>query len=478
MGTPFDAVETRRPTNGDEPAWRDDPLVRHLLDAGRAVSGDGTVVLVDGVPTEVALTRWEAIDAGYAVLDTDADAVRSGAEVPLAVPAPRERELVGVGVGVGAPPIGPARIPAAPASRSRNDVNDWLRAISRNAWIPRPAVDVPVTPIAPVMPVVAAAPTPVMSFPAADDDHVDDGFMADVDARVGDPIEGPAEDRIEGPAEEIIETPIEDPAADVVEDPAEEVVEEVVEDRVEASEPEAEPTVPTGLPAAALIATRGLSKRYERPGGGRVNALESVDVEIRQGEFVTISGASGSGKTTLLYCLSGLEDIDAGEVVVAGEAMHLLNDAEKTALRARTMGFVFQTYHLVEHLTALENVELPLLLNGWSTREARVEGAAMLTVLGLAERIDHLPSELSGGEQQRVAIARALVGDPQVVWADEPTGNLDEETAADVIALLRSRNEAGLTVVLVTHDPGLCARADRRISLTSGRVVGDAASGG
>ena len=158
--------------------------------------------------------------------------------------------------------------------------------------------------------------------------------------------------------------------------------------------------------------------------------------------------------------------------------MHLLNDAEKTALRARTMGFVFQTYHLVEHLTALENVELPLLLNGWSTREARVEGAAMLTTLGLADRIDHLPTELSGGEQQRVAIARALVGDPQVVWADEPTGNLDEETAADVIAVLRSRNEAGLTVVLVTHDRALCARADRRISLTSGRVVGDAASSG
>ena len=445
MGNPFDAVETRRPTNDDEPAWRDDPLVRHLLDTGRKVSGDGTVVLVDGVPTEVALTRWEAIDAGYAVLDTDLDAVRSGAGASLAVSVLRERELVGAGVGVGAAPMRPGRIPAAPASRSRNDVNDWLRAISRNAWPPRPAVDLSVAPAAPVMPVIAA-PATVMLFPAQDDAPIDVGFRVDVDVGADAAIDAPTK--------------------------------AVVEDRFEGAEPEAEPTAPPGLPAAVLIAARGLSKRYERPGGGRVSALESVDVEIHQGEFVTISGASGSGKTTLLYCLSGLEDIDAGEVVVAGEAMHLLNDAEKTALRARTMGFVFQTYHLVEHLTALENVELPLLLNGWSTREARVEGAAMLTLLGLAERIDHLPTELSGGEQQRVAIARALVGDPQVVWADEPTGNLDEETAADVIALLRSRNKSGLTVVLVTHDRALCARADRRVSLALGRVVGDAASAG
>ena len=225
-------------------------------------------------------------------------------------------------------------------------------------------------------------------------------------------------------------------------------------------------------PRPAIIAARDVSKTFAGP-RGPVDVLRSVDLSIETGEFLVIMGPSGSGKTTLLHCLSGLDSIDEGEVVVAGESIHLLSDAERTTQRGEVMGFIFQAYHLVPGMTAVENVELPLLLNGWTTEEAREEATAALQLVGLTDRADHLPVALSGGEQQRVTIARALVGEPKIVWADEPTGNLDEETAATILDLLTELHEEGLTVVMVTHDETIAMAADRRVVLRDGRIVAD-----
>src|SRR5262244_2609948 len=172
-------------------------------------------------------------------------------------------------------------------------------------------------------------------------------------------------------------------------------------------------------------------------------------------------GPSGSGKTTLLNCLSGLDDIDAGRVVVQGRDLFGMSDGDRTEHRAHAMGFVFQAFNLIPVFTAAENVELPLLLVGTPPREARRRAAAMLDRVGLAHRLAHRPNEMSGGEQQRVTIARALVARPAIVWADEPTGNLDTQTAAAVLDLLFEVHAAGWTVVLVTHDQTIGARGER-----------------
>jgi putative ABC transport system ATP-binding protein len=185
-------------------------------------------------------------------------------------------------------------------------------------------------------------------------------------------------------------------------------------------------------------------------------------------------GASGSGKTTLLNCLSGLDDIDAGHVRVAGRDLFAMSDAERTEHRARSMGFVFQSFNLIPVFTAVENVELPLLLVGTPARRARVQAVEMLGQVGLAHRADHLPNQMSGGEQQRVTIARALVAHPAVVWADEPTGNLDTAMAEQVMALLRQLNsDHGQTIVLVTHDPQIGAAAGRLVMMRDGRLHSD-----
>ena len=184
-------------------------------------------------------------------------------------------------------------------------------------------------------------------------------------------------------------------------------------------------------------------------------------------------GPSGSGKTTLLNCLSGLDEIDGGRVIVDGHSIHELSDAKRTRHRAETMGFIFQAFNLIPVFTATENVELPLLLARVPEREARERARATLARVGLGHRLDRRPPELSGGEQQRVAIARALAGRPRLVWADEPTGNLDSERAADVMDLLCELHREGLTLVLVTHDPTVAARADRLITVRDGELVGD-----
>jgi putative ABC transport system ATP-binding protein len=233
--------------------------------------------------------------------------------------------------------------------------------------------------------------------------------------------------------------------------------------------------VPVGAGAAPhtpLLAAAGVRKIY-RTGAESVDALRSVDLVVGAGEFVAVMGASGSGKTTLLNCLSGLDDIDEGSVLIGGEDIHRMSDARRTKHRASTMGFIFQAFNLIPVFTATENVELPLLLAGVGAKEARRAAIETLERVELGHRLDHRPTELSGGEQQRVTIARALAGRPSIVWADEPTGNLDSETAAHVMALLDELHRDGLTLILVTHDEGIGASAERRIAMRDGSIVID-----
>ncbi len=222
-----------------------------------------------------------------------------------------------------------------------------------------------------------------------------------------------------------------------------------------------------------IVEARGLAKTY-RLGRVVVEALRGVDVAIRAGEMVAIMGPSGCGKTTLLHCLSGLDDFDAGEVYLDGLPMRALSDARKTALRAKRTGFVFQSYNLLPVLSAVENVELPLLLAHEGAQTARGRALAMLEAVGLGDRASHRPSELSGGQQQRVAVARALVNEPAVVWADEPTGNLDSVAANDMLDLLVELNaRLGQTLVLVTHARHVAERAHRVLHMEDGRIVRD-----
>ncbi|MGQ0824572.1 MAG: ABC transporter ATP-binding protein [Actinomycetota bacterium] len=219
-----------------------------------------------------------------------------------------------------------------------------------------------------------------------------------------------------------------------------------------------------------LLVAAGVAKSY-RAGSVEVAALRGVDLTLRAGEFVAVTGPSGSGKTTLLNCLSGLDSVDAGEVVVDGESIHRLSDDERTQRRARTMGFVFQTFDLIPVMTAVENVELPLLLSGMRAGAARRRAADTLDRVGLGARARHRPGQLSGGEQQRVSVARAVAGEPRIVWADEPTGSLDSESAESVMQLLLGLHERGLTLVVVTHDRGIAAAAPREIAMRDGAIV-------
>jgi len=221
-----------------------------------------------------------------------------------------------------------------------------------------------------------------------------------------------------------------------------------------------------------LLVARGVRKTY-RTGAESVDALRGVDLSVAPGEFVTVMGQSGSGKTTLLNCLSGLDDIDEGTVVIGGDDLHAMSDAKRTRHRASTMGFIFQAFNLIPVFTTVENVELPLLLAGTSPKDARRAAIETLERVGLGHRLRHHPTELSGGEQQRVTVARALAGRPKIVWADEPTGNLDSETAAQVMELLHELHREGLTLILVTHDQGIGASGQRRIVMRDGRIVLD-----
>lgn len=223
--------------------------------------------------------------------------------------------------------------------------------------------------------------------------------------------------------------------------------------------------------AAHLVEAVGLVRTY-RIGRVEVHALNGVDLVVDAGEMVSIMGPSGCGKTTLLNCLSGLDDIDGGDVMVEGVSLASMSDRERTDYRARHMGFVFQFYNLMPVLNAVENVELPLLVARRPAREARKRALEALELVGLAARADHVPDELSGGERQRVTIARSLVNDPTIVWADEPTGDLDSESADEITALMRQLNvDHGLTFLIVTHDIGVGRKTDRIVRMLDGRVV-------
>jgi ABC-type lipoprotein export system ATPase subunit len=219
----------------------------------------------------------------------------------------------------------------------------------------------------------------------------------------------------------------------------------------------------------AMIEARGLRKTY-RGHGTDVRALDGVDIVVADGEFVAIMGPSGSGKSTLLHVLGALDVPDEGDVVLGGCSLTGLSLAELAAIRRQRVGFVFQLFNLVPVLTVAENIELPAALDGAreDARRARVD--ALLERLDLADRRDLLPSQISGGEQQRAAIARALVNEPAAVLADEPTGNLDRRNGIEVMALLRTLNDAGQTIVLVTHDPGVAAHARRVVFMRDGRL--------
>jgi putative ABC transport system ATP-binding protein len=223
---------------------------------------------------------------------------------------------------------------------------------------------------------------------------------------------------------------------------------------------------------APILSARGVGKTY-RTGAEAVTALDDIDLDVTSGEFLAVMGPSGSGKTTLLNCLSGLDDIDTGSVHIDGESIHELSDARRTRHRAKTMGFIFQSFNLIPVFSAVENVELPLLLAGIAPKQARRRAEDTLERLGLGQRLRHRPPELSGGEQQRVTVARAIAGEPTIVWADEPTGNLDTETAAGVMQLLGDLHRDGLTLILVTHDQAIGATAGRRIEVRDGRIVAD-----
>jgi putative ABC transport system ATP-binding protein len=231
--------------------------------------------------------------------------------------------------------------------------------------------------------------------------------------------------------------------------------------------PLAPPVAPT------IVEAREVTKTYDT-GKVEVHALRGVTFAVPQGEMVAIMGPSGSGKTTLLNCLSGLDAIDAGEVLIEGVPLSDMSDRRRTDYRARRMGFVFQFYNLMPVLTAVENVELPLLVAGVSAKDARRRALDALELVGLADRAHHVPDELSGGQRQRATIARALVNQPAIVWADEPTGDLDSENAEEIVALMRRLNrEQGLTFLIVTHDIGVGRATDRIVRMVDGEIVED-----
>jgi putative ABC transport system ATP-binding protein len=229
---------------------------------------------------------------------------------------------------------------------------------------------------------------------------------------------------------------------------------------------------PHGSPQnETIIRATDVVKTYDT-GYSKVRALRGVSLSVERGEMVAIMGPSGCGKTTLLNCLSGLDDIDSGRVIVDGTDINHLSDNAKTEYRARNMGFVFQVYDLLPILSAVENVELPLLVSGTPAKRAREAAMGALEFVHLADRASHKPAELSGGERQRVAVARSLVNEPAIVWADEPTGALDSTNADQIMNLLRELNEASSqTFVLVTHDSKMAAYAQRIVYMVDGLIV-------
>jgi putative ABC transport system ATP-binding protein len=222
-----------------------------------------------------------------------------------------------------------------------------------------------------------------------------------------------------------------------------------------------------------IIQADDVVKVYDT-GTTTLQALKGIDLAITRGEMVAVMGPSGCGKTTLLNCLSGLDDVSDGTIWIEGQNLASMSDQKRTDYRARRMGFVFQVYNLLPVLSAVENVELPLLVSGTKPSEAREKAMKALETVGLTQWAGHKPAELSGGQRQRVTIARSLVNEPAIIWADEPTGALDSNTAQEIIDLMIQLNRSqGLTFVLVTHDPGVGRQCNRLIRMRDGEIIGD-----
>jgi putative ABC transport system ATP-binding protein len=219
-----------------------------------------------------------------------------------------------------------------------------------------------------------------------------------------------------------------------------------------------------------MIKIENLSKKYNSKGNSVV-ALNEVSLSIEKGEFISIVGPSGSGKTTLLLCMGGLIHPSVGKVNIDGASIYDLDIKERANFRLRNLGFVFQTFNLIPYLTALENVQIPLSLAGNTNGNQTERATELLEKLGLGDRINHKPRELSIGQQQRVAIARALANNPKIIMADEPTGNLDPNTTTETVAYLNSLNQTGITVVMVTHNPGVAEYAQRTLRLVDGKLI-------
>jgi putative ABC transport system ATP-binding protein len=225
--------------------------------------------------------------------------------------------------------------------------------------------------------------------------------------------------------------------------------------------------------ADGIIQAQRVVKIYDT-GNAKLHALKGIDFAVKRGEMVAVMGPSGCGKTTLLNCLSGLDDINEGTIWLEGEDLASMSDKKRTNYRARRMGFIFQVYNLLPVLSAVENVELPLLVANVKPAESRQRSLAALETVGLKEWAHHRPAELSGGQRQRVTIARSLVNNPAIVWADEPTGALDSKSATDIMNLLRELNEQhNLTIVLVTHDSGVGEQCHRIVRMQDGQIVGE-----
>jgi putative ABC transport system ATP-binding protein len=236
-------------------------------------------------------------------------------------------------------------------------------------------------------------------------------------------------------------------------------------------------TPAANMDADEIVRAEGVVKSYNT-GTEKLTVLKGIDVMVKRGEMVGIMGPSGCGKTTFLNSLSGLDNVDEGQIWLEGVDLANMSDRQRTSYRAQRMGFIFQVYNLLPVLSSVENVELPLLVSGLRPKEARERSLDALETVGLKEWAKHRPAQLSGGQRQRVTIARALVNNPALVWADEPTGALDSKTASEIMDLMRDLNERkGLTFVIVTHDAGVGARCDRVIRMSDGLIVGETVQG-
>lgn len=225
-----------------------------------------------------------------------------------------------------------------------------------------------------------------------------------------------------------------------------------------------------------MISVKNLKKTYLL-GGEEVHALDDVSLDIKPHEFVAVIGQSGSGKSTFMNMLGCLDRPDSGEITLDGTDILKCREKELSVIRNQKIGFIFQQFHLLPKLTALENVELPLIYQGMPTKKRREKAKKALKEVGLEKRIDHKPNQLSGGQQQRVAIARALVGEPSLILADEPTGNLDSRSGKDIMSLLHNLHEEGNTIVLITHDNSVAMEADRQVQIKDGKIIKDSAEG-